>query len=492
VGRPLPRHPLVLEINTRVWLHELSARAGRAVGLGDVPPAALESLAARGYDAVWLMGVWTTGPASVAEARRDAALWDAYRAALPDVTVDDVVGSPYAVSRYEVAAGLGGGGGLAAFRARLDHLGIRLLLDFVPNHTARDHWLLAEQPEAFVRGRRQDLAATPSAWFETPAGEVVACGRDPHFPPWTDTAQVDHGVEEGRQAMRRELLAVADQCDGVRCDMAMLLLPDVFARTWPGRAHDGVSFWPEAIGAVRRRQPGFLFVAEAYWGLEPRLHAEGFDCTYDKAWYDRLREGDARGAAAALAGGAEGPCRLRFVENHDEPRAAAVFGPRLPAALAATLLSPGLRLVHEGQIEGRRLRVPVQLRRRADEAPDPLALAAHEAVLAVLREPAVRDGVFDAWEAVSAGGDDRSHESLVAFSWRQAGAAAPAGGGGGEQGGAGACARLALPVPSGPWRLHDAADGAVYERDGDEMRSPGLFVALRPGQAHLFELRPGR
>ena len=123
-----------------------------------------------------------------------------------------------------------------------------------------------------------------------------------------------------------EMQGIADRCDGVRCDMAMLLLPEVIARTWGGRSQpaDGAApveapFWPEAIAAVQTRRPDFLFLAEVYWDLEWELQQEGFDYTYDKRLYDRLRAGDAAGVRAHLSAGLDFQRRCaRFLENHDE------------------------------------------------------------------------------------------------------------------------------------------------------------------------------
>jgi hypothetical protein len=88
-----------------------------------------------------------------------------------------------------------------------------------------------------------------------------------------------------------ELVKIAGQCDGVRCDMAMLVLPDVFERTWGIQAE---LFWPKATQRVRERAPNFCFMAEVYWDLEWIMQQQGFDYAYDKRLYDRLREGHAR------------------------------------------------------------------------------------------------------------------------------------------------------------------------------------------------------
>jgi glycosidase len=131
----------------------------------------------------------------------------------------------------------------------------------------------------------------------------------------------------------------------------MLVLPDVFERTWCIQAQP---FWPKATQRVREQIPDFCFMAEVYWDLEWTLQQQGFDFAYDKRLYDLLREGHARPVREHFLAGLEYQDKLaRFLENHDEPRAAAAFAPGQHAAAAAlTFLSPGLRFFHQGQFEG--------------------------------------------------------------------------------------------------------------------------------------------
>jgi len=491
-----PRHPLLYEINTRVWVRELSARAGRRLTLDTIPPEEIERIAALGFDAVWLMGVWTTGLAAIRLARTDATLRVDYRRALPDLTDGDIIGSPYAVSRYQVSADLGGPAALASLRASFATYGLRLMLDFVPNHTATDHALLTESPHAYVRGSEDDIATHPEAFFRTRGGLIVAHGRDPFFAPWQDTAQVDYGHRPGRAGMLNQLHTIAMQCDGVRCDMAMLLLPDVIERTWGSRiGTDWIreSFWTEAIPAVRERYPEFVFMAESYWDREWELQQQGFDFTYDKVLYDRLHAGDAPGVRAHLFADAAFRDRgARFLENHDEPRAATAFGvPDGFGPALVTSLGPGLRLLHEGQLEGRRIRLPVQLGRRPDEPDDETVRAFYARVLAVLRDPTLHHGQFVPLEVRSSGEGDRTYDGLVAFGWRD------------EEADDGPCLVVVVNLrpeqawgrvplgalgfaPGRQYRLLDRMDGASYRRTGDEVCEAGLFVALRPRQSHLF------
>ena len=221
-------------------------------------------------------------------------------------------------------------------------------------------------------GTEEQLAAQPQNYCRVGKGEaarVLAYGRDPYFDGWPDTLQLNYGSPALHEAMLGELGRIAHQCDGVRCDMAMLVLPEVFERTW------GISapaFWPRATEAVRAKVPGFLFLAEVYWDLEWTLQQQGFDYTYDKRLYDRLEHGHARPVREHLFAGLDFQDHLaRFLENHDEPRAAATFAPEVHRAAAIlTFLTPGLRFFHQGQREGKRVRIPVHLGRGPDEAPD--------------------------------------------------------------------------------------------------------------------------
>ena len=146
-------HPVLYEVNTRVLVEELSAREGRAITLATIPDDVLDGWAEHGFDAVWLMGVWTTGEIGRQIARVFPGLQEDYRRALSDFADDDVVGSPYAVKSYRVSADLGGNAALRKLRGRLAARGIGLILDFVSNHTARDHRWMTEHPEYYISGQ---------------------------------------------------------------------------------------------------------------------------------------------------------------------------------------------------------------------------------------------------------------------------------------------------------------------------------------------------
>ncbi len=367
------RYPSLFQINTRVWLTELARRLGRAVTLDDIPEQELDRLDSRGFDWIWLLSVWQTGAAGRRVSRTNQDWQAEFRHTLPDLREEDVAGSGFAITGYTVHPLLGGDAALARLRTRLLQRGLRLMLDFVPNHTALDHPWVESHPEYFIAGTEEDLRREPQNYTRITTADgghrVFAYGRDPYFSGWPDTLQLDYSARATQRAMAAELAKIAGQCDGVRCDMAMLVLPDVFQRTWGRRPEP---FWSRVIPEVREQVPGFCFMAEVYWDLEWTMQHEGFDYAYDKRLYDRLREKHARPVRDHFRAGLDYQDRLaRFLENHDEPRAAATFDRDVrEAAAIVSFLSPGLRFFHQGQFEGRLKRISPHLVRAPHEPED--------------------------------------------------------------------------------------------------------------------------
>jgi len=484
-------YPSLYQINSRVWLTELSRALGRPATLDDIPDAELDRLATLGFDWIWFLSVWQTGLVGQRISRQNPEWRHEFQETLPDLKDEDIPGSGFAITGYTVHSALGGDEALARLRERLRKRDLRLLLDFVPNHTGLDHPWVEDHPEYYVAGTEEDLARAPANYTRVRRRQgdlVLAHGRDPYFPGWPDALQLNYGNPATQEAMIGELQRIAGQCDAVRCDMAMLVLPDVFERTWGIKAEP---FWPKATERVRAKVPGFRFMAEVYWDLEWTMLQHGFDYAYDKRLYDRLREGHTRPVREHLYAGLDYQSRLvRFLENHDEPRAAATFAPEFhKAAAAVTFLSPGLRFFHQGQFEGRKKRISPHLGRAPEEPPDAELMAFYERLLAVLRQPAVREGQWRLLECAPAWEGNWTSDCFLAFAWEGAGGDrllvavnyAP------NQ----SQCYVRLPfadLGTGSWRLEDQIGGASYERDGDDLEARGLYLDEPPWKASVFSL----
>ena len=481
----------LLQINTRVCLTELSGRLGRTATLDDIPDADLDRFAAQGFDWIWMLSVWQTGAAGQRVSRSHAEWRREFEHTLPDLREDDIAGSGFAITGYTTDERLGGDAALARLRDRLRARGLRLMLDFVPNHTGLDHPWVDCHPEYYIPGTAADLEREPQNYTRVKSqgqDRVLAYGRDPYFSGWPDTLQLDYGNQQTQDAMVGELLKIAGQCDGVRCDMAMLVLPEVFERTWRRRPQ---LFWPRATGEVRDRVPGFCFMAEVYWDLEWTLQQQGFDYTYDKRLYDRLRDRHARPVREHLRAGLDFQNDLaRFLENHDEPRVAATF-PRdvHEAAAIITFLSPGLRFFHDGQFDGRQKRISPHLVRAPHEPTDEALRSFYDRLLSVLRRLAFSHGRWQLVDCAPAWDANQTWDAFLGWAWQGPGAhraivavnyaASP-----------GQCyVRLPFDNLAGrALRFADLMGPASYDRAGDALLAQGLYLDLPPWGYHVFDV----
>ena len=320
----IKRHPHLYEINTWSWLERMSADFGRMIQLEDVPDSTWDSIAECGFNIVWLMGVWRRSPESRRIALEDPANFPQFDRALSVRTPSDVIASPYAVAAYVPDARIGTWDSLDRVRNKLHARGMALFLDFVGNHTALDHPWVREHAEYYVQAQQQEFERNPTFYYraQTPQGaRFIALAKDPYYPPWKDVAQFNHFHPGARAAQLTELRTIASHCDGVRCDMAMLLLNDIFANGWRHLLGDTPApkeeFWSEARSAVSN----LALLAEAYWGTEQRLFELGFDFAYDKSLYDAVRDANPQQVRDRLASLPQYQNNFaRFMENHDEAR----------------------------------------------------------------------------------------------------------------------------------------------------------------------------
>jgi hypothetical protein len=488
----LRKHPQLYEINLWPWLDRLSAQTSQQVTIGSIPDTELDKLKDLGFDLVYMMGLWTRSRVGRTLSRSLPHLFADYEAALPGWTMQDVVGSPFSVQAYEPDPHVGTWTDLAGLRDRLHERGMRLILDFVPNHTGPDHVWVRENPEFYIQGTFEDFKRAPQDFYlselDDGKGNFIACGRDPNFAPWRDTVQLNYFNPRLRRAVLSELATISQFCDGVRCDMAMLLLNDTFGRTWQRQLQNWPNpqeeFWHEAIESL----PGFIWMAEAYSNTEWQLQQLGFQFTYDKSFYDRLRDNAVHELRLHLtADDNYQSCCVRFLENHDEPRSQAVFANRLPAAAVLMATVPGMHFYHEGQLEGRKRRIPVQLARAAEEPIDEHVRGIYEKVLRISNGSAFHEGVWTQLDPQPTG--DGSHGNIIGYTWQSK-----------KQnwliavnlGAETSTARISLPaqmLASSRVQLRDELNEQSYLRDVAEIKQKGLFVMLGGYGAHMFEVR---
>jgi glycosidase len=402
------------EINTRTWK---SSRDGEGVhtfgGFNSITLNDLKSLKASGFNSIWLMGIWDVGPKVRAISKRYG---------------DDYQGSPFAIRDYRVSEDLGTEKDFDALIDRAHGLGLKVVVDFVPNHMGMDSDWLNAHPEYFIHKVVSPTEAEisdselekrhpgyfvhrtpsyPQGHRRVPKTILVAYGKDPYFYPWIDTAQLDYAEPTLRRKMTDVLCELARKVDGVRCDMAMLVLreqikihrhPDMtweaFNRLMPEE------FWPEAIRSAKRVNPLFTFMAETYWSMEGYLQQLGFDYTYNKPLYEAL-------CSAFQSANAEGLLNfmrllgndflsrgIHFIENHDEERAMNTLGEERQRAAATALCTlPGVALLHQGQLDGKRERLPVQRAVSIHQEPTNTGLRAfYEGLLKATARPLFREG----------------------------------------------------------------------------------------------------
>lgn len=376
---PETYNPILYEINTRLLVRRFSLQ-DRSNALLRVPDSYWRSLADKGVDYLWLMGIWQTAETGFAGCVYHPDDLKRYQEALPDLTEEDLLGSPYAIDQYIPDPLFGDIQALKRHKKQLNKRGLRLILDFVPNHFGRNSRHVTTNPGFFLQGSELQLIQHPEAFHQINS-TIFAKARDPYFPPWQDTVQVNYHNPKARQWMIAQLLEIATYCDGVRCDMAMLATRSVYTATWSWLTQGEeweLEFWEEAIQFVRAVNPDFMFLAECYWEMQDQLLEMGFDYCYDKSVLDDLKATDIESLnstlnkpASFLSGSAH------FLENHDEERARSVFALEqhiCSAVFCYTL--PGLRFFHDGQWEGARTRIPVQLGRAMRDQPCtcPLAL----------------------------------------------------------------------------------------------------------------------
>ncbi len=492
----LPRpNPELYEINTVAWLFELSHKLVKPILLREVPLEEWDKLKALGMDYVWLMGVWTRSQEGRKVSLNGQEFRRQFETILPSCSAEDIIGSCYSISSNGPDPLVGNWEDLDHVREELHKRGMGLILDFVPNHTGIDHNWITEHPEYYIQGREEDYRQDKEAFFRVEnEGKTlyIAHGRDPNFPSWTDTAQLNYFNPAVRTAMIERLKNIAQHCDGIRCDMAMLVLNETFQRVWgwanqnPEYEMPEQEFWAQAIQQV----PDLIYIAEAYWDTEWTLQQLGFDFVYDKKLYDRMKSGHPHDVYLHLTAGLDYQKKLvRFIENHDELRSIEAFG-RSKVEAVATLIStlPGLKLYFHGQMEGKQIRLPVQIRQSRPEPLDPGIEILYAKLLPVVNEDIFHAGTWQLKEVFQ--DIDLTSENLIAYTWKLQESLRlivtnlsqhPAYG------------RICLQdavSESQDYAFTDQLSRQSFVQSGKLLAHPGLAVKLSGYQAQIYEIAP--
>lgn len=484
-------NPRLLEINTRVWLN----RYGNNYKLSSVSDKQIDQWKEIGFDLIWLMGIWNNNKDVIDEYCFEPDLVASYNSVLKDWKKDDIIGSPYSIDRYEVNPLIGNKEDLIRFKKRLNDKGIKLILDFVCNHFSAKSSLIWSNKEIFLPADEFIFKNDPYTFYRSPANEkeYLAHGRDPLFPPWKDTAQINFYSKEARTFLIDILLNLTDVCDGVRCDMAMLPLNNIFFNTWIGVIkkygfeRPAKEFWEEAISLVKKKRNDFIFIAETYWDLEWQLQNLGFDFTYDKKLTDRLVGGDIHSIKDHLYADYKYQQKsVRFLENHDEERAVIKFG-RERSLAAAVIMStiPGIAFYFDGQCDGKRIKLPLQLGREPEEKQDEKIKEFYRNLFHITKAEVFRKGEWKLLEPIAIGQNDHSFENLLAWQWRL------------EDdvriviinyhNSTSRCRlKFDINVSSDEIILSDLLNRNTYKRSVNEINEKGLFVELKSFNSHIF------
>jgi len=506
---PLPgdfgRSPVVYQISTRPWLYELAlaghpanctnGRGTDYVCLKDVPDAEWQKIKDDKTNIVWLMGVWQLGNAGLQDS---IGYIDRYKTELPDITVEDIIGSPYAIVDYTVNSEIGTDADLDAVKAKLNALGMGLMVDFVPNHFALDARMLETNPEVFIQ--RPDGDTSPDEWWIEKSGVTVAYGRGPYDGPWTDTLNVNYWSPAAIAIMKDIFVNIAKRVDAIRIDMAMLVLNDVWENAWSdvmasgGWARPEADFWADAISTAKA-ETSLVIVSEAYdyYMTSPPeqeyLTNLGVDYSYNKKVLDVIEEQHLDEMRGFLF--QQPQWRLNrmchFVENHDEPRAAKSLGGQAKAfaASVAALTLPGMRLTYFGQYDGLANRLGVHLRRGTPEDKHPEVHAQYVKLMEALSHEVFHEGTWTIidveqpgpeWRLFAWGWEHNGEKRLVVVNWC-------------DQQGVGIVpvANAVGHEDSGRVQITELLTNTTLNGTATEMRGSGLAVQLDPWKAHIFE-----
>lgn len=493
-------HRLIYQIDIREFVSRLNELKNKAHNLNNLPDDFFSELQDLGVEFFWPLGIYEPSKASQQISISMKELHKKYSDSLPDWEETDVIGSPYAITQYKIANSLGGEEVYKKFRHKLKNkYNLKIILDFVPNHFALDSPVVQKHPEFFIRVplKEVEINSEISTSIKIKDKEItLAHGKEPYSPAWKDTLQLDYRSKKVCEFMIKELLKLSEKCDGVRCDMSMLLLSDIFFNNWKNfpLPADYIpvakEFWFDAIKKVKQRNPNFIFIAEVYWSRDNDLLDLGFDYVYEKKLYDLLIDYriDLINEYIKKIFSFQKK-RLLFIENHDEQRSAYVFPPEKLKAIATLIYTlPSMKLIYDGQLDGKKIHHAIQLKRICQENINQELKNFYNLLLHSIKKSSIIDGYFKFLQPIPAWEGNPAFYNFITFLYEND-----------------KLKKDLIVINLSPYQsqckvkvesydligknflIKDRLSDEQYFRNGDEMFNSGLYLDLKPYQSQIFE-----
>ena len=313
---------VLLQIHTRIWVNEIRSKIApenKHFTLDDIPVSEWQAFKKQGFDIIYLLGVWEVDTLTE-DIFKKKNLQHEFDEVLSDWSWEDTCGSPFSIRKYEINPALGNENTLKNLKNVLNGIGLELVLDFVPNHFGLTTEYIAI-PNLFMEEKNFSTSTRDYEVYTTSQGKkAIYHGKDPYFPPWEDTLQLDYSSKITKEFMKNQLLVIAEVCDGVRCDMAMLMVNRIIQQSWGSKMHEQLitEFWSDTINDVKSKNPNFTFIAEVYWDMEEEMLNLGFDYCYDKKLFVALRDRNYGYLEYILSKNQHFQnTTVRFLDNHD-------------------------------------------------------------------------------------------------------------------------------------------------------------------------------
>ena len=478
----MKRNPVLYEISTRPWLYELSKKYSKKISkIKEIPLEEFDEIKTYGIDYIWMMGVWKLGKIGLELDQKVD-----YSSVLPDFKKEDIIGSPFAITEYECNPEIGTDEDLLWLKMKLNEKNLKLILDFVPNHSAIDSIFTKSNPEYYIRENSENLLNNK---YYTNDGFYY--GKDPYFDPWPDVIQFNYFNEKTAEFMKNNLIKILKLCDGVRCDMAHLILNEIFYKTWKDKLEKlnyknfpQNEFWAN-LKEIKQNFPDKIFLAEVYEEyLIEKLYNLGFDYCYNKELLDKLTLGPNEVNNYIHYKNEKFFNHVaHFIENHDENRAIFTYKnidkSNCAGCIAATL--GGMIFINHNQFKGFKNKLDVHLIRASDENENEICVKFYKKLMEIIKDDAFRSQNYyyvynvngnDSWKLISyLRKDINSYLSVVNYTDENA------------------CANVPIydVKGNGDVKILEMFSGIEYIRNADSMRDQGLTVVLKPFQPQIFK-----